>query len=68
MDEATVCIANIGPRGRAQRMRFGLIVLALAVIAGIALLATGASRPWRLLVFLPMWMSAIGVFQAKEHT
>lgn len=67
-ETAAVCIANIGPRERRRRMRFG--VLLLVVGAGLAALLVGidAHRFWRLALFLPFWAGAVGVLQAREKT
>jgi hypothetical protein len=63
-----VCIPNIGPGGRKQRNGFGLIALAVSVVAGAALIYTGAARPWRLGLVLPLWVAGLGYFQAREKT
>ncbi|MBS2031849.1 MAG: hypothetical protein JST54_28390 [Deltaproteobacteria bacterium] len=68
MEEGAVCIANIGPRERAKRMRFGLIALGLGVAVAVPLVATHVHWLWRLPVFLPLWMAGVGIFQAREHT
>ena len=41
-----------------------LVALALAAY----LIHTGAPRPWRATVFIPLWMSATGFLQAHHHT
>ena len=65
---AGVCVANIGPRERRKRMRFGAALLVVG--AGLAVLLVGieAHRLWRLVLFLPFWAGAMGVLQAKEKT
>lgn len=42
----------------------------LAVGAGIALalILAGVDRWWRIGLFLPFWIGALGVFQAREKT
>jgi hypothetical protein len=67
-ETAAVCIANIGPRERRKRMRFGVVLLVAG--AGLAALLVGlqADRLWRLLLFLPFWAGAVGVLQAREKT
>jgi len=59
---------NIGPKGRRKRLKGGLFPLAVGVIGGVALILSGASRWWRLLLLLPFWQGALGVFQALEGT
>lgn len=61
-----VCL-NIGPEQRRKRIRFGAVMLAVSA-AVAALLFSGASRWWRLGLFLPLASSAIGFFQAYEKT
>jgi hypothetical protein len=68
MDARAVSTPNIGPRERRSRLLFGAGALAVAVVLGIALLATGAARPWRLALFLPLWLAALGFFQAWGRT
>jgi hypothetical protein len=63
-----VCFANIGPRGRARRLRFGMTMAAAAIgwLAACALL--GLPRAARLLVFFPAWLAALGILQHREKT
>jgi hypothetical protein len=61
-------IANIGPRGRKMRLRAGVIGLGAAVALAGLLIALGAPRGWRLSVFVPFWVGALGVFQARDKT
>jgi hypothetical protein len=42
-------------------------LIAGAILAAI-LLVMSVARPWRLVVFVPLWIGAIGVFQAREKT
>jgi hypothetical protein len=63
-----VCIANIGRKERRKRMTVGLIGLALGVGGASVLAGWGAALPWRLLLFVPFWLGAIGVFQALDRT
>jgi len=65
---ANTCIPNIGPRERKRRLVGGLVFLAIAVCVAVCLVWFQAPRPWRLLVFLPAWASAIGFFQVSEKT
>jgi hypothetical protein len=62
------CIPNIGPRQRNRRLFGGFLFAAMTVGVAAALLWFDAPQPWRLLVFLPAWMSAIGFFQFSEQT
>ena len=67
MTTATVC-PNIGPRERQRRLVGAFFFLSIAVCVGVCLIAFHAPRPWRLLVFLPVWASAIGFFQVQAKT
>jgi hypothetical protein len=68
MNAATPCIPNIGPRGRRRRMGFGIVILVLAALAAVALFQVHAPRIWRVALFLPFWLGALGVFQAAGNT
>jgi hypothetical protein len=61
-------MANIGPRERRKRLFFGVGVSAVSVAILVVLCATGANRLWRLALFLPSWIAAIGVYQARGKT
>lgn len=43
-------IPNIGPRGQAHRLRFGLVALGVAVVLAMALLRLGMPRGRRAVV------------------
>ena len=68
MDTTSVCIANIGPKGRRRRMGFGLVILVLGGLTASVLFQAHVLRFWRLALFLPFWMGALGVFQAVGST
>lgn len=63
-----VCIANIGPRERRKRMRFGVALLVVGAGLAVVLVGLQADRLWRLVLFLPFWLGAVGVLQAREKT
>jgi fatty acid desaturase len=65
---AEVCLLNIGPKERTKRMRFGAVSLALAVLALGALMVTGASPWWSVLLFVPFAGATSGYFQARRKT
>jgi hypothetical protein len=65
---ADACVPNIGPRERQRRLVGGFFFLAVAVCVAGGLVWFEAPQPWRLLVFLPVWASAIGFFQVSEKT
>ena len=66
--EENVCVANIGPEQRRQRMTFGMISLALGVVLAALLVAIHANPLWRLGLFVPFVAGAEGIFQALEKT
>jgi hypothetical protein len=68
MSPPTVCVPNIGPRERMRRVRFGVASLAAGVLLGALLVALSVARPWRLVIFAPLWAGSIGIFQAREKT
>jgi fatty acid desaturase len=63
-----ICIPNISPRERRKRLAGGVIsfILALGVLA--ILMATGASRWWRLALFPLFAGAASGFFQWRDKT
>lgn len=65
---AEVCLLNIGPKERTKRMRFGAISFGIAVLALAALMMTGASPWWSVLLFLPFAGATTGYFQARRKT
>ena len=60
--------SNIGTGGRRQRYIIGGVCLLVAILAGGALLGTGAPRGFRFWLLLPFWGAALGVFQARGGT
>jgi hypothetical protein len=67
-ESAAECIPTLGPRQRRRRLVVGAVALVLAVAAGILLATTGATRAWRLVLFVPLWSAALGFFQYREKT
>jgi hypothetical protein len=62
------CTPNISGREGRKRLVAGFVQLAVSLLALAAMLATGLSRDWRLLLFLPLWGGAMGIFQALDKT
>lgn len=60
--------ANIGPGERRKRLLTGMAMLAVGALVALALILTGAERWWRVALFVPFWMGALGLFQAREKT
>jgi hypothetical protein len=59
---------NIGPREQMKRRLLGIVALVCGV--GLAFVAVVAEAPrWsRALVFIPVWLAGLGMFQAREKT
>lgn len=68
MSEETRVCANIGPKGRRQRMIFGIVLLAVSLALWWWLAAMNLERLWRLALFAPLFMSMLGIFQAQART
>ena len=58
---------NIGAGGVRQRSVLGIVSLAAAVAGFVALYAQDAPRAWRLVLFFPFFMAALGLIQAKQQ-
>jgi hypothetical protein len=63
-----VCVPNIGRRERQRRLVGGIVMLAVAAGLAGGLMLFGAPRWWRLLVLLPAWGGALGLFQVRAKT
>jgi len=63
-----VKIPNIGPSGQRRRLTFGVVLLGAAALLGLLLFAVDAARPGRLALFVPLWIGALGIFQALDKT
>ncbi|HST22131.1 MAG TPA: hypothetical protein VLR90_13490 [Blastocatellia bacterium] len=59
---------NIGPREQFKRRLLGKVALIASVALTFVLIAYGAPRLVRLVIFFPLWMAALGYFQAREKT
>jgi hypothetical protein len=49
-------------------MRIGLALLVAGAGFAAVLVGLQADRLWRLLLFVPFWLGAVGVLQAREKT
>jgi hypothetical protein len=67
LSEGTTCI-NIGRAERRKRWIAGAVGFGLALL-GFALLSLAeVARAWRLLLFVPAWLGALGLLQARTGT
>jgi hypothetical protein len=64
---AEQCAANIGPAERRKRLTIGLFAMAVCALASVLMIRDGAPRWWRLLLVLPWWTAALGIFQARAR-
>ena len=59
---------NLRAGGRRQRLLTGIVLTAIAVIGGAAMIATGLPRGFRLVLFVPFYMGVINLLQYRDHT
>ena len=63
-----VCIANISPKERRMRLRFGIVQFAISLVILGALLFFGVDKVWRLPLFFMFAAAAAGYFQWRDKT
>ncbi|MBD3297398.1 MAG: hypothetical protein GF341_01990 [candidate division Zixibacteria bacterium] len=61
-------IPNIGPKERRRRALTSIPMMIVAVGLGAYMVLENWDPAFRLLVALPLWLSLLGLFQAKEKT
>lgn len=61
-------VSNLGPSEIRKRRVMGITSLAVGIGIAFLMVATSAPRWSRLVVFLPLWIAGLGLFQAKEKT
>lgn len=66
--DTTICIANIGPQQQRLRLRFGLMMFAIGIVIAIVILVARVDPGWRIGLFVPFYLGAIGFFQARDKT
>ena len=59
---------NIGYKEQAKRRFFGLVAMAVAAAFAFGAIYFQAPRWSRALIFVPLWIGALGLLQAKEKT
>lgn len=67
-EPADVCVANISPKERQKRMRFGIIQLVITFIIFAVMLYFDADKLWRLPLFAMFSAGAVSIFQALDKT
>jgi hypothetical protein len=65
---AASCVPNIGAAERRQRLVIGVAGAVICVAVSGLFVLEGVGRVWRLSLFLPWWISVLGVLQARAHT
>jgi len=68
MTDVAARATNLVASGRRRRLLLGAGALVAGGIALAVLALAGADRGWRLLLVLPFWFAALGVFQARGRT
>ena len=66
--DASVCIANSGPRERRKRLMFGITALAASIVISFLFVFYGVRPLFRLPLFVPLFAGALGFFQARDRT
>lgn len=59
---------NIGPREVQKRLLIGVAALCVGAALAVGLIVADAGRGWRIGLFVPLWLGALGLFQAREKT
>lgn len=68
MQSPSAPVANIGTRERRKRLIWGIVSFAVGVAIAVLLAAVRAPLVWRLPLFLPFLVAALGIFQARDKT
>jgi hypothetical protein len=66
--DSSVCIANIGPRERRKRLKSGVTALAISVVISFLFVFYRVPPVFRLPLFVPLFVGAVGFFQARDRT
>jgi len=61
-------VTNIGSRGRRHRYLMCAAALGLSVLVAAGLVLAGAPRGARLILFVPLFLAALGFLQARGGT
>ena len=61
-------VANIGTSERRKRLVFGIVASGVGVVIAALLVFIHAPLVWRLPLFLPFYVGALGIFQARDKT
>jgi hypothetical protein len=61
-------VINLGPREIRKRRLMGIVALTVGVALAFVLVVFQLPRLSRLVIFLPIWVAGLGLFQAREKT
>ncbi|HEY0321916.1 MAG TPA: hypothetical protein VGC66_13220 [Pyrinomonadaceae bacterium] len=59
---------NLGPREIRKRRLMGIVALTVGVALAFGLVVFQMPRVLRVIVFFPIWIAGLGLFQAREKT
>jgi hypothetical protein len=62
------CDMNLGPRQRKRRLYGGYLGVGVTLVVALLLWALHAPRAWRLVLFVPAALAAIGFIQYRAKT
>lgn len=61
-------LANIGAKEIRKRLFMGVAMLSLGVVLAVLFARAEVNRGWYAALFLPFWMGALGIAQARRKT
>lgn len=61
-------LANIGPKEIRKRQILGVAMLAMSVVLAVVFAHAEVSRGWYAALFLPFWIGALALSQARKKT
>lgn len=61
-------LANIGPKETRKRLLMGVVLLAMGVGLASIFAHAGVGRGWYAMLFLPFWIGALALSQARKKT
>jgi hypothetical protein len=66
--DVAIAAINIGPREQLKRRVMGIVFLIISAGFAFLMIAYDVPRAFRLVIFFPLWMAGLGLFQAREKT
>ncbi len=61
-------LANIGPKEIRKRLFMGVAIIAVGVVLAVVFAHAEVSRGWYAALFLPFWIGALALSQARKKT